>query len=60
MYKVIKNFTDLQDEGRSYKVGDFYPRDGLEVSQARLKELTSSNNLRGKPLIKLIRKKKES
>lgn len=51
MYKVIKFFTDLQDHEHAYKVGDTFPRDGVEVSPERLKELSTSNNKRGIPVI---------
>ncbi len=54
MYKVIKYFTDLQDENRPYEVGDIYPRDGFEVLPSRLKELSSSENRQGQPLIEKI------
>lgn len=54
MYKVIKYFTDLQDNGYAYNTGDTYPREGLEVSEERFAELASSNNKRRKPLIEEI------
>lgn len=52
-YKVIHYFTDLQDFSHPYKVGDIFPRQGMKVSEERLKELSSSNNKQGKPLIAL-------
>lgn len=52
MYEVIHYFTDLQDNEYSYNVGDIFPRDGLTVSEERLKELSGSNNKQHKPLIK--------
>lgn len=51
MYKVVRFFTDLQDENHPYNVGDSFPREGLKVSEERLKELSSSNNLQNAPLI---------
>lgn len=54
MYKVIHFFTDLQDFNHPYNVGDIFPRDGLKVSEARLRELSGSNNKQHKPLIKLV------
>lgn len=54
MYKVICYFTDLQDGEYPYNVGDVFPRDGLTVSEERLKELSSSNNKQHKPLIKFV------
>ena len=55
MYIVIKLFTDLQDDNWLYNVGDVYPRKSLNVTESRIKELSSANNRQGKPLIKLIK-----
>lgn len=55
MYKVIHFFTDLQDFNHPYNVGDVFPRDGLKVSEARLIELSGSNNKQHKPLIKFVK-----
>lgn len=57
MYEVIRDFTDLQDNEYPYSVGDLFPRDGLEVSEERLKELLSSKNLQKRPLIKKVESK---
>lgn len=54
MYKVIKFFTDLQDNNHPYEVGDEYPRKGATVLPSRLKELASENNRQGQPLIEEI------
>lgn len=54
MYKVIKLFTDLQDNNYKYQAGDIFPRDGLVVSQERLDELSSDKNRRHTPLIEKI------
>lgn len=54
MYKVIKYFTDLQDNNFEYKVGDVYPHKGYEVLPSRVRELASERNLQGVPLIKEI------
>lgn len=54
MYEVIHYFTDLQDNKYPYNVGDVFPRDGLTVSEGRLKELSGNNNKQHKPLIKLV------
>ena len=51
-YKVIKLFTDLKDGGHRYNVGDPYPREGVEVSDERIAELSGSNNRQKTPLIK--------
>ena len=47
-------FTDLQDNRYAYKAGDVFPRNGLEVSDDRLNELSSNHNRRGIPLISLV------
>ena len=66
MYKVIKSFTDLQDNNHAYYVGDTFPRNGVEAGAARVAELSSDKNRLGVPLIEEIvekpkrtRKKKE-
>lgn len=58
MYKVIKYFTDLQDNNYPYGVGDVYPREGLSVSDDRIKELSGSDNKQGTALIKEVKEKK--
>jgi hypothetical protein len=60
MYKVIKFFTDLQDNNFPYNVDDIYPRKGLTVSEERLAELAGSKNKQGQPLIVLIEKVTEA
>ena len=66
MYKVIKSFTDLQDNNYAYYVGDIFPHNGVEVDAERIAELASDKNRLGIPLIeevvekpKRTRKKKE-
>jgi hypothetical protein len=54
MYKVIKSFSDLQDDGFVYKAGDIFPRLGKEVTQKRADELASKNNRRKEALIQHI------
>lgn len=54
MYKVVKSFTDLQDNGFAYGVGDIFPHSGLTVSEQRFAELAGSNNRQGTPLIVLV------
>ncbi|RIN37032.1 Rho termination protein [Staphylococcus succinus] len=53
-YKVIKYFTDLQDNDHEYNVGDLFPRDGKEVSEERLTELSTINNRQSKALIERV------
>ena len=66
MYKVIKSFTDLQDNNYAYYVGDTFPHNGVDVDAGRIAELASDKNRLGVPLIeeiaekpKRVRKKKE-
>lgn len=54
MYEVIHYFTDLQDNEYPYNVGDKFPRNGLTVSEERLKELSGKNNKQHKPMIKFV------
>ena len=54
MYRVISDFADLQDNKRFYVAGDVFPRNGLKVSNDRLKELSTKNNLMGEPLIEYV------
>ena len=46
MYEVVEYFEDLLDDMHPYKKGDAYPRKGLEVSEARIKQLSTTNNAR--------------
>ena len=66
MYRVIKSFTDLQDNNHAYSVWDTFPHNGIEVDAERIAELASDKNRLGVPLIeevaekpKRARKKKE-
>lgn len=54
MYRVIKYFTDLEDNRYAYHVGDPFPHEGMEVSKERLAELSSDKNKRGVPLIEEV------
>ena len=47
MYRVIKSFTDLQDNNYAYYVGDTFPRNGVEAGAERVAELSSDKNLQG-------------
>lgn len=55
MYKVIRFFTDLQDNDYPYSEGDIFPRDGLSVSAERIAELSSGNNKQHTPLIRKVK-----
>jgi hypothetical protein len=59
MYQVIRFFTDLKDNDYAYKVGDTFPREGVDVSEERLAELAGSDNKQGTPLIKKVRAKRK-
>lgn len=54
MYRVIKFFTDLQDNNHAYNVGDIFPHNGMEVSEKRLLELSTDKNRRHMPLIEKV------
>ena len=59
MYRVIKYFTELQDNNHEYNVGDIYPRNKKKVSASRIKELSTDENRRGIPLIEKVEEPKE-
>ena len=59
MYRVIKYFTDLQDNDHEYNVGDIYPHNKKKVSASRIKELATDKNRRGVPLIEKVEEPKE-
>jgi hypothetical protein len=54
MYRVIRYFTDLQDNDYAYNVGDVYPRQGMSVTAERFAELASSENRQKTPLIEAV------
>lgn len=58
MYKVIKYFTDMQDNDFAYQVGDEYPRKGMSVLPSRIRELATDKNRQGVSLIEEIPEKK--
>lgn len=55
-YIVIHNkgFKDLEDNNHIYRKGDIYPREGLEPTKKRIKELSSEKNKIGKILIQKV------
>lgn len=54
-YRVINSFKDLEDNNHIYiKDKDIYPREGLEPTKKRIKELTSTKNKIGEVLIEKI------
>lgn len=60
MYKVIKFFTDLEDNDHPYPVGSTFPRKGLSVMPSRLRELSGSDNRQGVPLIEEVAEPKKN
>lgn len=54
IFKAIRAFKDLQDSNRIYNVGDVFPREGKEVSQERLTDLSTDNNLQKQSVIESI------
>ena len=57
MYKVIKYFTDLQDNNYAYYVGDTFPHNGVEVGAERIAEMASDKNRLGVQLIEEVAEK---
>lgn len=55
MYRVIRFFTDAQDNKHAYREGDIYPRKGVVPSDERIRELLSGNNFQRVPLIELVK-----
>ena len=53
MYKVIKHFIDLHDNDHPI-TRRYLPREGVDVSEERLKELAGSDNKQHTPLIELV------
>lgn len=54
-YIVVKDFSDIQDDKHIYLTGDTFPREGLEVSEERVAELASKDNMRGEVLIEAVK-----
>lgn len=52
-YSVIVDFVDAQ-EHHLYRVGDTFPYNGKDVSDERIRALSTVNNAIGKPLIVII------
>lgn len=50
-YVVINAFTDLEDNNHVYRGGDFYPREGVTLNEARAETLLYGKNIRGERLI---------
>ena len=59
-YVCIYKFKDLEDENHIYEINDKYPREGLEPSKARIKELSSKKNKIGEKLIQEVKEDTKS
>ena len=59
MYKVIEDFTDLQDKMYAYFTGMTYPRDGYIPTEKRITELSGKNNKLGRAVIEAINSEAE-
>ena len=59
MYRVIKAFTDMQDNNFAYQVGDEFPKKNFSVLVSRIKEFEKRKNRQGVPLIEEIPEKVE-
>lgn len=46
LYKVEVQFLDGQDDNHLYKIGDIYPRVGINPTNERIEELSTDNNRR--------------
>lgn len=54
-YRIIHSFKDLEDNNHIYIANkDIYPREGLEPTKKRIKELTSNKNRIGEVLIEKL------
>ena len=54
MYRVIREFVDLQDGHYFYAVGAEYPRKGYKPDEARFEALAGANNLQHRPMIEKV------
>lgn len=60
MYRVKVQFADFQDGNYVYNAGDSFPRDGHTVSADRIRELSTTENKLGIPLIEAAPKRKKA
>lgn len=58
-YLAIKSFTDAQDNGYKYHVGDKYPHDGYTPTAERIEELATDKNRRRCPMIEAVKDEAE-
>ena len=58
-YLAVKSFTDAQDNGYKYHVGDTYPHDGYKPTVERIEELATDKNRRKCPMIEAVKDEAE-
>lgn len=59
-YIVLQDFADLQDGGKVYHKGGSFPIPANKnIDSDRIKELTSSKNSQGRPVIKEVEEDQE-
>ena len=58
MYRVRKDFFDLQDADHWYTKGDEYPRAGYSPTDERIQGLLGKKNGQREPLIELVEEEK--
>lgn len=54
MYRVLKDFSDKTDRNHIYHAGDSFPRNGVDVDESRIRELSTSANKVREPLIVFV------
>lgn len=54
VYRVVKAFSDIQDNYHIYSVGDEFPRAGVVVNEQRIEQLATGKNATGKPVIEIV------
>lgn len=54
-YIVVRQFKDKKDNKYFYDAGDVYPREGMETTEERIKELSTKKNKNKKVYIKKIK-----
>ena len=53
-YRVVRAFSDIQDNYHVYSVGDGFPRAGVVVGEQRINQLATGKNATGKPVIEIV------
>ncbi|MBN8236836.1 hypothetical protein JF544_16380 [Halobacillus kuroshimensis] len=58
-YKVINEFTDTENKGHHYKIGDDYPAGGKRPTAKRIKELSEEHPKYKRAFIEKVDEEKE-